>query len=120
VNFYGVRAPLRPTGRGEVLRSSFVVSGKRRRGRSRTSRPRQGSLLRRHRAREQGARSFGLQAALKLAKLYQSTSRPADARAVLAPALERFSPTPEMPEIEEAQTLLGELSNPSVGEERLS
>src|SRR5208337_1251309 len=30
-------------------------------------------------AREQGARSFGLQAALKLAKLYQSTGRPVEA-----------------------------------------
>ena len=32
--------------------------------------------------------------------------RPAEAHAVLAPALEGFSPTPEMPEIAEAQTLL--------------
>src|SRR5262249_44705299 len=39
-------------------------------------------------AREQGARSFGLQAALRLAKLYQSTGRPVEAHAVLAPALE--------------------------------
>ena len=57
-------------------------------------------------ARNQGARSFGLQAALKLAKLYQSTARPAEAHAVLAPALEGFAPTPEMPEIAEAQALL--------------
>jgi predicted ATPase len=57
-------------------------------------------------AREQGARSFGLQAALKLAKLYQSTGRPADAHTVLAPALQCFAPTPEMPEIAEAQALL--------------
>ncbi len=34
-------------------------------------------------AKEQGARSFGLLAALALAKLYQSTSRPVDAHAVL-------------------------------------
>ena len=34
-------------------------------------------------------------AASALAKLYQSTGRPADAHAVLAPALEGFSPTPE-------------------------
>ena len=61
-------------------------------------------------AKEQGARSFGLQAALSLAKLYQSTSRPADAHAVLAPALEGFSPTPEMPEIAEAQALLAALA----------
>ena len=33
-------------------------------------------------------------------------SRPADAHAVLAPALEGFSPRPEMPEIAEAQALL--------------
>ena len=54
-------------------------------------------------AKEQGARSFGLQAALKLAKLYQGAGRPADARAVLVPALEGFSPTPEMPQIAQAQ-----------------
>jgi predicted ATPase len=56
-------------------------------------------------ARQQGSRSFGLQAALSLAKLYQSTGRPLDAHAVLAPALEGFSPTPEMPEIAKAQAL---------------
>ena len=61
-------------------------------------------------AKEQGARSFGLQAALALAKLYQSTGRPAEAHAVLAPALEGFSPTPEMPEIAEAQALLAALA----------
>jgi predicted ATPase len=54
----------------------------------------------------QKARSFELQAALPLAKLYQSTARRADAHAVLAPALEGFSPTLEMPEIAEAQALL--------------
>ena len=57
-------------------------------------------------AGDQGARSFGLQAVLALAKLYQSTGRPSDAHAVLAPALEGFAPTPEFPEIEEAQVLL--------------
>ena len=57
-------------------------------------------------AREQGARTFELQAAHALAKLYQSTNRAADAYAVLAPALEGFAPTPEMPEIGEAQALL--------------
>jgi predicted ATPase len=57
-------------------------------------------------AGEQGARSFQLRAALSLANLYQSNDRPADAHPVLAPALEGFSPTPEMPEIAEAQTLL--------------
>jgi class 3 adenylate cyclase/predicted ATPase len=57
-------------------------------------------------AKQQAARSFELRAALALAKLYQSTGRPVEAHAVLAPALEGFSPTPEMPEIAEAQALL--------------
>jgi tetratricopeptide (TPR) repeat protein len=57
-------------------------------------------------AKQQGTRSFELRAALALAKLYQSTGRPADAHAVLAPTLEGFAPTPEMPEIAEAQALL--------------
>jgi hypothetical protein len=61
-------------------------------------------------AQAQKAKSFELQAALALAKLYQSTGRPAYAYAVLAPALEGFSPTPEMPEIAEAQTLLERLA----------
>ena len=61
-------------------------------------------------AEQQGSRSYGLRAALALAKLYQSIARPADAHAVLAPALERFSPTPEMPEIAEAQALLERLA----------
>ena len=60
--------------------------------------------------RERGARSFGLQAALKLAKLYQSTTRPVEAHDILAPALEGFSPTSEMPEIAEAQALLAALA----------
>jgi hypothetical protein len=49
-------------------------------------------------------------AALSLAKLYQSTDRPAEAHAALAPALEGFAPTPEMPEIAEAQALLAALA----------
>jgi predicted ATPase len=57
-------------------------------------------------ANQQGTRSFKLRAALALAKLYQSTARLTEAHAVLAPALEGFSPTPEMPEIAEAQALL--------------
>jgi hypothetical protein len=47
-----------------------------------------------------------LRAALSLAKLYQSTERPAEAHAVLEPALQGFSSTPEMPEIAEARALL--------------
>jgi predicted ATPase len=66
-------------------------------------------------AKQQGARSYELLASLALAKLYQSTARPVEAHAVLTPALEGFSPTPEMPEIDEAQALLGQLSNPRAG-----
>ena len=57
-------------------------------------------------ARQQAARTFELQAALALAKLYQSTGRPAGAHAVLSPALEGFAPTPEFPAIAEARALL--------------
>jgi predicted ATPase len=57
-------------------------------------------------AQQQKARTFGLRAALSLAKLYQSTGRATDAVAVLAPALEGFPPTPDLPEITEAQALL--------------
>jgi predicted ATPase len=60
-------------------------------------------------AQAQRARSFELQAALSLAKLYQSTARPAEALAILASALEGFSPTPEMLEIAEGQALLEQL-----------
>jgi adenylate cyclase len=59
-------------------------------------------------AQTQKARSFELQAAL--AKLYQSTGRAADAHGVLAPALEGFAPTPEMPEIAEAVALIERLA----------
>ena len=48
--------------------------------------------------------------ALALAELYQSTGRPAEARAVLAPALKGFSPTPQMPEIAEALALMDRLA----------
>jgi hypothetical protein len=57
-------------------------------------------------AREQGARTFELQAAHALAKLLSAGGRTAEAHAILAPALEGFAPTPEMPEIAEAQVLL--------------
>jgi predicted ATPase len=57
-------------------------------------------------AQQQNARSFELRAALDLARLYNSTSRSGDARDVLACALEGFSPTPEFPEIAEAQALV--------------
>jgi predicted ATPase len=61
-------------------------------------------------AQQQKARSFDLRAALSLAKLFHSTDRPADAHVLLALALKAFSPTPEFPEIAEAQTLLSALT----------
>jgi class 3 adenylate cyclase/predicted ATPase len=61
-------------------------------------------------ANGQGARGYALMASYSLAKLYKAIGRQADARAVLAPALDGFPPTPEMPEIAEAQALLGCLS----------
>ncbi len=66
-------------------------------------------------AKQQKARSFGLRAAHSLAKLYQSSGRPAEVHAVLAPALEGFSPTPEMPEIAEAQALMERLAEGRFG-----
>ncbi len=62
-------------------------------------------------AQQQKARSFELRAALSLAKLYQSTGRPIDAHDVLGPALAGFSPTPEFPQIAEAQALLEALAH---------
>ena len=61
-------------------------------------------------ANRQGARGYALLASYSAAKFYQSTGRPSDAQAILAPALKGFSPTPEMPEIAEAQALLGRLA----------
>ena len=61
-------------------------------------------------AKQQGAWTFELLASFALAKLYQSAARLVEAHAVLAPALEGFSPTPEMPVIAKAQTLLAALA----------
>jgi predicted ATPase len=57
-------------------------------------------------AQRQGARSFELQAALALAKLRRSNGHADEVCDMLARALKGFSPTPGMPEIAEAQTLL--------------
>ena len=57
-------------------------------------------------AKQQGARSFELRAALSMTRLYWSTVRRAEAHAVLAPAIGGFPPTTAMPEIAEAQGLL--------------
>jgi len=59
-----------------------------------------------HIAEEQGARGFRLLAALPLAKLCYSSARFAEAKTVLASALEGLTPTPEMPEIAAALALL--------------
>jgi predicted ATPase len=61
-------------------------------------------------AQSQKARSFELRAALSLAKLYRAANRDADAHAVLAPAIEGFSPSQQFPELTEAQALLAALS----------
>ncbi len=61
-------------------------------------------------AQQQKARSFELRAALGLARLYNSTSRSADAHALLAPTLEGVVSTPELPEIGQAKTLLSALA----------
>jgi class 3 adenylate cyclase/tetratricopeptide (TPR) repeat protein/energy-coupling factor transporter ATP-binding protein EcfA2 len=60
-------------------------------------------------ANAQGARGYALMASYSLAKLCEATGRRKDAQAILASALEGFLPTPEMPEIAEAQALLGGL-----------
>ena len=60
-------------------------------------------------AARQGARSWGLCASLSLARLLQSGHRPLEAYDALAPALEGFTRTPELPEIGEALELLKEL-----------
>jgi len=61
-------------------------------------------------AKGQGARGYVLMASYALARLRQARGRPDAAKATLAPALEGFSPTPEMPEIAEAQGLLRQLA----------
>jgi predicted ATPase/class 3 adenylate cyclase len=67
-------------------------------------------------SKKQGARTYELLASLSLAKFYQSTDRLVEAHAVLAPALEGFSPTPEMSEIAEAVALLERLAQGVEGE----
>jgi hypothetical protein len=60
-------------------------------------------------AQAQKARSFGLRAALALARLYRSIGRHADAQAAIGPALEGFAPTPEFPEIAAALAFVGDI-----------
>jgi len=65
-------------------------------------------------AQQQGARSFELQAALALANLYRPIGHAAEIHDMLAPALKGLAPTPEMPEIAEAQALLRDLAPDSI------
>ncbi len=65
-------------------------------------------------ARRQESRTFGLRAALALAKLRNASHRCVEAAAVLTPAAQGFSPTPAMPEIDEALALLGTLEAPQL------
>ncbi len=112
------RDPRRSAGDVRADRSSHIRSGTASRSRRHVAQARPGEPRARRRrlraaiaiASGQGTRSFELRAALSLARLYQSTGRPVEAHAVLAPALEGFSPTPEMPEIAEAQALLAALA----------
>ena len=60
-------------------------------------------------ARAQGAHLYELQAALPLAKLAHANNRPFEAHDALAAALEGFAPTPELPQLAEAQALLAAL-----------
>jgi hypothetical protein len=61
-------------------------------------------------SKQQSTHSFELRAALSLARLYQSNGCHVEGHAVLAPVLEGFAPTPEMPEIAEAEELLSRLA----------
>jgi predicted ATPase len=61
-------------------------------------------------SQSQKARSFELRAGLSLAKLHRAANRDADPHAVLAPAVEGFPPTRQLPELTEAQALLSALS----------
>jgi class 3 adenylate cyclase len=57
-------------------------------------------------ARRQGARSFGLRAALRLARLRAASDDKAQVVKLLKPGLKGFAPSPEFSEIAEAQALL--------------
>jgi hypothetical protein len=61
-------------------------------------------------AQTQGACTYELQAAGGLAALLNRAGRPAEVEAVLEPTLKGFSPTPDMPEIAEAQALMERLA----------
>ena len=58
-------------------------------------------------ARSQQTRTFELRAALSLAKLHHARGRIEDVRELLEPALVGFSVGPELPEVAEAERLVG-------------
>lgn len=60
--------------------------------------------------KKQGARTYGLVAALALARGLQSTGRLVEAHTTLSAALEGLAPTPEMPEIGKAHKLIEQLA----------
>jgi hypothetical protein len=61
-------------------------------------------------AQDQGAGSFGLQAALKLAKRYLGEARASEAREILSAALDGLPPFSELAEVDEARGLLSTLA----------
>jgi predicted ATPase len=61
-------------------------------------------------AREQGARSFELRAAISLARLWQRQGEPAEARALLAPVYAWFTEGFDTGDLVEAKALLDELT----------
>ncbi len=62
-----------------------------------------------HIARQQGALTFELRAAMDLASLYQRNGRPQDAKACLAPVYERFQEELDNPELARAKVLFDAL-----------
>jgi predicted ATPase len=61
-------------------------------------------------ARRQEAKSFELRAATSLARLWQGQSKPAEARALLAPVYEWFTEGFDTGDLVEAKALLDELT----------
>jgi len=62
-------------------------------------------------AQPQGARSFGLQAALRLSNLYRADGRGRAARECLEAVVNGLEPTPELAEIDEAHRLISALAD---------
>ena len=60
-------------------------------------------------AAEQNSNTFRLRAANQLARMYLAQGRAMDARSVLGPLYAELSGSPNLPEVEEAQAILGGL-----------